>query len=122
MYIHVIRIKKSLVIWLEKQQFHSSITLTCLIFLRYVIFHFYFLFFYRGENGFLHVRICCNIDSEENDPYASASNRKSFTLATLPERRFETVAAAVNHCANIGVYSRHLPPVILKYPLTEESV
>lgn len=68
----------------------------------------------RGENGFLHVRVCCNTGLD--DP------NKDFTLVTLPERRFESVAAVVNHCANIGVYSRHLPPAILKYPLNEESV
>lgn len=69
----------------------------------------------RGENGFLHVRIDCHRIDDYSAP-------RDFTLATLPDRHFESVAEAVNHCANIGVYCRHLPPIILKYPLAEELV
>lgn len=64
----------------------------------------------RSENGFLHVRIDSHWDGEQE-----------FALCTLPDRRFASVAGLVNHCANVGIYSRRFPPLVLKYPLAEEA-
>lgn len=56
------------------------------------------------------------IDCEWSD-----ADKLDFALCTLPERRFASVAAIVNHCANVGIYCRNFPPLVLKYPLAEEA-
>lgn len=64
--------------------------------------------------GYLHVQIT---SSDEFD-----RRGHSFQLAGLTERDFDSVAAVVNHCARIGIYGSHHPPVFLKYPLREQLV
>jgi len=79
---------------------------------------------FRGENGFLHVQIYSHeADRTDCDADASSDSQgKDFSLATLPERRFPSVAAIINHCAKIGIYCPRFPPVVLKYPLADESL
>lgn len=71
------------------------------------------------------MQIYCNWVVDDDDVVSggdSTPHRKDYTLATLPERRFDSVADAVNHCANVGIYCRQFPPVVLKYPLAEEPL
>jgi len=73
----------------------------------------------RGESGFFHVQLYARSgDSKVNEE----DGTNYFELATLAERHFPSVAAAVNHCAKIGIYTRFYPPVIFKYPLKDQTI
>jgi len=78
------------------------------------------LWLIRGESGFFHVQLYARLD--DTNVTNEDGKRNYFELATLAERHFPSVAAAVNHCAKIGIYSRLYPPVIFKYPLKDETI
>ena len=71
------------------------------------------------ETGFLHVQIYVRFDGVAGTQTEATA---SYELASLSDRRFASVAAAVNHCARIGIYSRFHPPVVLKYPLDDHTI